>query len=78
MLAKIESSATGCSLPLRLSHLILMASYESFYFAISNLMKMQNNQCFGNLMKPQHAVYEYIDKLENIFIDRFPQVSLEK
>jgi len=32
---------------------------------------------YGNLMMPQHEFYNYIDELENIFINRFPQIFIE-
>lgn len=31
-----------------------------------------------NLMMPQHTFYEYIYELENMFINRFSQLSIEK
>lgn len=51
---------------------------ESFLLCYFKAYENAEKSTFGNLMMPQHAFYEYINELENIFISRFPQVAIEK
>jgi len=53
----------------------LVVSFLLCYFkAYENAEKTM----FGNLMMPQHAFYDCIDELENIFINRCTHIAIEK
>ncbi|CAI6358330.1 unnamed protein product [Macrosiphum euphorbiae] len=50
---------------------------DSFLLCFFKAYGNSEESMFGNLMMPQHEFYDYIDELENIFINRFPQLSIE-
>ncbi|KAE9522126.1 hypothetical protein AGLY_017470 [Aphis glycines] len=50
---------------------------ESFLLCYFKAYENSEKSMYGNLMMPQHEFYNYIDELENIFINRFPQISIE-
>jgi len=51
---------------------------ESFLLCYFKAYENAEKTMFGNLMMPQHAFYNYIDELENIFINRFPHIAINK
>ncbi|CAI6371316.1 unnamed protein product [Macrosiphum euphorbiae] len=51
---------------------------ESFLLCYLKAYENAEKTMFGNLMMPQHAFYDYIDELENIFINRFPHIAINK
>jgi len=50
---------------------------DSFLLCYFKAYENAEKSVFGNLMMPQHEFYDFIDELENIFINRFPQLSIE-
>ncbi|XP_060869573.1 uncharacterized protein LOC132944310 [Metopolophium dirhodum] len=50
---------------------------DSFTLLYFKPYEYSEKSMFGNLMMPQHEFYVFIDELENIFINRFPQLSIE-
>ena len=52
-------------------------NWMTFLLCYFKAYENSEKSMFGNLMMPQHEFYDYIDELENIFINRFPQLSIE-
>jgi hypothetical protein len=50
---------------------------ESFILCYFKAYEYSEKSMFGNWMMPQHEFYNYINELENIFINRFLQLSIE-
>lgn len=50
---------------------------QSFLFSYFKAYTNKDNSTFGNLTMPHNDFYNYIHKLESVFIHRFPIVAPE-
>jgi len=50
---------------------------QSFLLSFYKEYPTGDNSTFGNLMMPHDDFYNFVSKLENIFIDNFPSISYE-
>lgn len=51
---------------------------QSFYFSHFKAYQNSSNSVYGNLNMPHESFYNFINQLDNIFLDNFPRVSVEK